>query len=75
MASEKVRIEVAFTGGQTIGALVTPAAADELQAALAGDEPMFALEADEGRYLIPLRNVVYVRRFSRDTTIGFGGPR
>ena len=72
MASERIRLEIAFDGGQTIGALVTAVAADALEAALASaDAAVFDLEADDGRYAIALRRVVYVKRFSRETRIGF----
>jgi hypothetical protein len=70
---ERVRLEVAFDGGQTIAALVTAAVADELQRALdVADGGVFELEADDGRYVVALRRVVYVKRFSRETRIGFG---
>lgn len=76
MASERerVRVEVTFEGGHAIAVLVPTDAAEGLRRALEGDrDGVFELEADDGRYLIPLRNVVYVKRFSRDTHIGFGG--
>lgn len=70
---ERVRIEIAFEGGQTIGALVPGSAADALQEALGDNrDGVFELEADDGAYVIPLRAVVYVKRFSRETQIGFG---
>ena len=70
---ERVRIEVAFVGGHTIAALVSPPAADGLSQALGGDQAAaFELEADDGTYLLALANVVYVKRFSRETQIGFG---
>ncbi len=74
MASdERVRLEVAFDGGQTIGALVPGEIADEFRRALdASDGGVFELEADDGRYIVALRRVVYVKRFSRETRIGFG---
>ena len=74
MASDdRVRLEVAFDGGQTIAALVTAAVADELQRVLdAPDGGVFELEAEDGRYVVALRRVVYVKRFSRETRIGFG---
>jgi hypothetical protein len=78
-ASERVRIEVAFDGGQIMGALVTPASADALEQALgAADiragtgEAALALEADDGRYTIALQRVVYVKRFVRESRVGFG---
>ncbi len=70
---EGVLLEIAFAGGQTIGPLVAPAAADELASALAGTgDGAFELEAEDGRYVIPLRGVLYLKRFSRDSQIGFG---
>jgi hypothetical protein len=71
---ERVRLEVTFEGGHAIAVLVATDAADGLRRALEGErDAVFELEADDGRYFIPLRNVVYVKRFSRDTQIGFGG--
>ena len=36
------------------------------------ETPAFALEAEDGRYVIALRRVVYIKRFARDTRVGFG---
>jgi hypothetical protein len=62
-----------------MSAIVSPQAADGLEQALnaadvradAGDGA-FPLEAEDGRYVIALRRVVYVKRFARDTRVGFG---
>ena len=78
-SAERVRIEVAFDGGQIMGAFVSPASADALEQALgaadvragAGDAAL-ALEAEDGRYTIALQRVVYVKRFARDSRVGFG---
>ena len=78
MASEdeRVRLEIAFKGGHTIGALVPASAAEGLERALGeGSDGVFELEADDGTYAIPLAGVVYVKRFSRETQIGFGRSR
>lgn len=81
MADEKspqsrVRLEIAFTGGHALATSVAPAAAESLEQALAnGADGAFELEADDGRYVIPLRTVVYVKRSLRDAPIGFGGAR
>ena len=73
-AGEEVRIEVTFEGGHAIAVLVQADSADGLRRALEGDrDTVYELEADDGRYFIPLRSVVYLKRFSRDTQIGFGG--
>jgi hypothetical protein len=62
-----------------MGALVTPESADALEQALgsadlrAGDgEAALALEAEDGRYTIALQRVVYVKRYSRESRVGFG---
>jgi hypothetical protein len=80
VASEiRVRIEIGFDGGQVMGALVDQAGADELERALASadvradaGDAAFSLETEDGRYTIALRRVVYVKRFARDTRVGFG---
>jgi hypothetical protein len=76
---ERVRIEIAFDGGQIMGALVTPAGADALEQALGSaelragtGEAALALEAEDGRYTIALQRVVYVKRFARESRVGFG---
>ena len=72
---EPVQVEIAFHGGQIVAARVPRASADALQEPLGDGEGVFDLEADDGRYLIPLKAVVYVKRLTRETTIGFGGGR
>ena len=73
MADERIRIEIAFDGGQALGILTDPAAADEIEQALAaGEEAARTIEADDGRYTIALRRVVYVKRFARESRVGFG---
>jgi hypothetical protein len=72
VAETRARIEIAFDGGQVLAAFVPAGAADELERALgqAGDGS-FALDAEDGRYTISLRRVVYVKRFSREARVGF----
>ena len=78
-SAERVRIEVAFDGGQIMGAFVSPASADALEQALgaadvragAGDAAL-SLEAEDGRYTIALQRVVYVKRYARESRVGFG---
>ena len=73
-ASERVRIELAFDGGQALAAHVSADVADRLEQALgANQDGAFALEAEEGRYTIALRRVVYVKRFIREAQVGFTG--
>jgi hypothetical protein len=69
---DRVRVQIAFEGGQIVAALVAPSAADGLQAALDKEEAVFDLETEDGAYLLALGKVVYVKRFARETHIGFG---
>jgi hypothetical protein len=72
--NEEVRLEIAFDGGQIMGALVSLASADELERALSGGaDGTVALAANDGKYLVPLRRVVYVKRFARESHVGFSG--
>ena len=74
MAEERVRIEVAFDGGQIMGAYVELSAADALERALDENrDGSLALEAEDGRYTVALRRVVYLKRFSREGRVGFTG--
>ena len=71
--AESIRIEIAFRGGQIMAAMVSPEAADGLEHALAdGRDGTFALDASEGRYSVVLPQVVYVKRFARESRVGFG---
>jgi hypothetical protein len=76
---ERVRIEIAFDGGQIMSALVVPANADALEQALGSadlragtGEAALSLEAEDGRYTIALQRVVYVKRYARESRVGFG---
>jgi hypothetical protein len=74
VAEERVRIEVAFDGGQIMGAYVELSAADALERALdESRDGSVALEAEDGRYTVALRRVVYLKRFSREGRVGFTG--
>jgi hypothetical protein len=79
-STERIRIEIAFDGGQIMGALVSAASADALEQALGSadlragtGEAALALDAEDGRYTIALQRVVYVKRFARESRVGFGG--
>jgi hypothetical protein len=72
-SGERVRIEIAFDGGQIVGALVGVDVADELERALgSANEGAFPIDADDGRYTVVLRRVVWVKRFARESRVGFG---
>ena len=72
MPDERVHVELAFEGGQTLRAVVHERSVQELEAALARPDGTFELEAEDGTYVLALRTVVYLKRFARETRIGFG---
>jgi hypothetical protein len=75
-ADDKVRVEVAYQGGQAFTTLMPIDAADELERRLANgdDGGIVMVEAEDGRYAVVLRNVAYVKRFLRESRVGFGHP-
>jgi hypothetical protein len=73
--ADRIRIEICFDGGQVMGPLVDVASAEELERALGdGRDGSFALEAEDGRYTISLRRVVWVKRYAREGRVGFSSP-
>jgi hypothetical protein len=73
MAEERVRIELAFERGQAFSALVEIAVADELERRLKdGAEGTVDVEAEDGRYVVVLREVAYLKRYARESRVGFG---
>jgi hypothetical protein len=74
-ADDKVRVQVAYEGGQSFTTLMSIDAADELERRLGnGDEGIVTVEADDGRYAVALRRVVFIKRFARESRVGFGTP-
>jgi hypothetical protein len=73
VAEERVRIEVAFERGQAFSALVDTGVADEIERRLKdGAEGTVDVEAEDGRYVVVLREVAYMKRFARESHVGFG---
>ena len=71
--TERIRIDIAFDGQQVLSVLVATTTADELDRALADTtDGAYSFEADDGRYTISLRRVVYVKRWARESRVGFG---
>jgi hypothetical protein len=71
--NEHIRIEVAYEGGQIMGALVSVASADALEQALAdGGQAALTLDAVDGRYTVAVQKIVYLKRFARESRVGFG---
>jgi hypothetical protein len=70
---DRIRVEIAFDGGQIIAALVESASADALEAALgSGTEDVVVLEAQDGSIRVPPKRVVYYKRFRPVGRVGFG---
>ena len=56
-----------------MGGNVEAATVDALEQALgSGQDGSFALDVDDGRYVIAVGRVVYLKRFSREGRVGFG---
>ncbi len=71
---ETVRIEIGYEGGHVTAAIVSTASADELDERLgAAGGGVVCLEADDASITVVLGKVAYVRRFARDSQVGFGG--
>jgi hypothetical protein len=70
---ESVRIELAFDGGQIIAAVVAHETADAVERALAaGSQGSLQLDTDDGRLTVVLPQIVYVKRYARESSVGFG---
>jgi hypothetical protein len=70
---ERIRLEIAFEGAQALTVYVPVAVADELDRALAdGSEGAHAFDAEDGRYTVAVRKIVFVKRFARESHVGFG---
>jgi hypothetical protein len=71
--NEQVRIEIAFEGGLIVSAVVSPSSADALDSALgAAGHSSVVLDAADGRYTVAVPKVAYVKRFVRESRVGFG---
>ena len=73
MADESVRIELAFEGGQVFAANVSSEGADALERAVAASsQGTFQLDTDDGRISVAVPRLVYLKRFARESRVGFG---
>ncbi len=74
-SDERIRLEIAFTGGHVVGLMTSPRSAEALDqglAAAAAAGGIVAVESDEGVHTVVLQHVVYVKRFARESRVGFG---
>lgn len=70
--AERLRLEVAFEGSQVLTVWVDANTADQLEGALAGGKESLTFEAEDGRYTVSVAKVVFVKRFARESRVGFG---
>ena len=72
MAEELVRVEIGFEGGQILSWLVTVESADALDRKLgAGGSGTLTLDAQEGAITLVLDRLLYVKRYARESRVGF----
>lgn len=72
MASEFVRVEIGFAGGQILSWLVSVESADALDRNLgAGASGTLTLDASEGTITVVLDRVLYAKRYARESRVGF----
>ncbi|HEY2326321.1 MAG TPA: hypothetical protein VGH52_02425 [Gaiellaceae bacterium] len=70
--AERVRFELAFEGTQVLTVYVDSKTADSVEKSLAGGVGSLTFEAEDGRYTIAVSKVVFVKRFARESRVGFG---
>ena len=72
MPDTVVRIEVGFQGGDVVSMRVPVEDADALDQALrARDDTVCELRGEDGRFLVALSQVHYVKRYAREARVGF----
>jgi hypothetical protein len=71
-ATDRLRLEIAFEGSQVLTVYVPAATADDLERAMGGGQESLSFEAEDGRYTVAVPKVVFVKRFARESRVGFG---
>jgi alpha-acetolactate decarboxylase len=71
-SGDRVRLDIGLEGGSTLTVAVTVLEADSLEERLRkGDSGIAVLEAEDGRLIVVLSHVLYVRRHARGSRVGF----
>jgi hypothetical protein len=70
--NELVRIEIGFHGGDVLTARVPLADADRLEDHLRKrEDAVVEVTAQDAKYLVVLPRVLYVKRYARESRVGF----
>ena len=70
----RIRIEIGFQSGQGDSALVSEEQLAELEHRVkAREDHVVEIDGEDGRLLVVIPQVAYVRQASRETRIGFAG--
>jgi hypothetical protein len=73
-ANDRVRIEIGFDGGQIMQAQVAGDDADRLARHLSsGGNGTVEIALEDGRCLVVLSRVLYLKRFAKESRVGFSG--
>lgn len=70
--ADRVRLEIACEGNQVLTVYVLPPVADDLDRAMTGDHETLSFDAEDGRYTVAASKIVWVKRFARESRVGFG---
>ena len=71
-STDAVRLDLGFEGGTVLTISVDASEADSLEQRLRSNDGGIAeLETDDGRLLVVLAHVLYVRRHARGSRVGF----
>ena len=71
-SDDRVRVDIGMKGGSTLTVTVTALEADSLEQRLrSGGGGVAELDSDDGRLLVVLDHVLYVRRHARGSRVGF----
>ena len=72
MADALARVEIGFHGGDVLSVRVPVEDANALDTALqARDDAVCELRGEDGRFLVVLSQVLYVKRYAREARVGF----
>lgn len=70
--AELVRVEIGFHGGDVLAARVPVADAEALEEHLRRrEDAVVEVNAEDARYLVVLARVLYVKRYARESRVGF----